>query len=286
MTELRSFNISSKVVLLLVCVSMLVSSSVAAPIRMSPAARRKTNSIQLNRRLDNIVEERRLKKKKKDHPHHRHSHNVTNSCTSYTCSQLESAWNFPGDIPECPGKNCTFSSTSGTSSGSSGDDDTGNDDIYDDTVDDAIEEIIDFSVGNCTAYSNYWLWDLALTCDSEKNLTNCECTTAAILMSEGQLQCPNGTDTAPYCPKGCSICDTCLTLLGCSETQPSSPFSGRFSMSMWAYIIAAVAGILLGVAAMMVHSKKEEKPLEENLVDGAVPPAGDQDNVWLAPVSE
>lgn len=57
-------------------------------------------------------------------------------------------------------------------------------------------------------------------------------------------------------------------------------------MSMWAYIIAAVAGILLGVAAMMVHSKKEEKPLEENLVDGAVPPAGDQDNVWLAPVSE
>lgn len=73
MAELRSFNISSKVVLLLVCVSMLVSSSVAAPIRMSPAARRKTNSIQLNRRLDNIVEERRLKKKKKGEIEHSNS---------------------------------------------------------------------------------------------------------------------------------------------------------------------------------------------------------------------
>ena len=70
MTESRSFNISSKVVLLLVCVGMLVSSTVAAPIRMSPAARRKTNSIQLNRRLDNIVEERRLKKKKKGEIEH------------------------------------------------------------------------------------------------------------------------------------------------------------------------------------------------------------------------
>jgi len=61
-------------------------------------------------------------------------------------------------------------------------------------------------------------------------------------------------------------------------------------MSMIAYILAAVAGILLGVVAVMVHQKRtgNEKPLEENLVAGAVAPAGDgaQDNVWLAPVSE
>ena len=43
--------------------------------------------------------------------------------------------------------------------------------------------------------------------------------------------------------------------------------------------LSAVAGILLGVEGVMVHSKK-------NLVEGEVPPTGgEDDNVWLAPVS-
>ena len=258
------------------------------------------------------------------HPHPRHSHNVTNSCIGYTCSELKCAWNFPGDIPDCPGKSCNWSGGSKSSgcTGDDGDDGTSNDDgtssgnvtssvnetstddvtnnddnadyqdgdINDDSVDDAYyTKIEDFDVGNCTSFSNYWLWDLALTCDSSYNLTDCECTSAAILMSKALLTCPDGTDEAPYCPDNCDICNTCLSLLGCSQTKPpGSPLRGKFSMSSFAYILAAIAGVLLGVIAVMVHQKKDtEKPLEENLVDGAMPPAGDGDgNVWLAPVSD
>jgi len=108
-------------------------------------------------------------------------------------------------------------------------------------------------------------------------------------MTNGLLECPEGTDDAPYCPSDCDICDTCLTLLGCSQTKPPGrPFRNKFDMSLFAYILAAVAGILLGVIAVMIHQKKDtEKPLEENLVDGAIPPSGGgDDNVWLAPVSD
>jgi len=312
---------------LLVCLCML-SMSLAAPIRMSAAAKRKSNTIQLNKKLSHIasLKNQRQLKKKKPHPHPRHSHNKTNSCLSYTCSELESQWNFPGEIPDCPGKNCDWSgggsggsggsggggnsTTSGnsTETGNStealtddttstddgaGDDDTdANENQGDDSVDDAYyKEITDFDLGNCTSFSDYWLWDLGLTCDDQYNLTNCECTSAAILMSKGLLECPDGSEDSPYCPSNCAICNTCLSLLGCSETKPPNrPNVNKFNMSMIAYILAAVAGILLGVVAVMVHQKKtnNEKPLEENLVAGAVAPAGDgaQDNVWLAPVSE
>ena len=137
-----------------------------------------------------------------------------------------------------------------------------------------------------TLNSEYWLWDLALSCDQDaSNATNCECTSAAIRLQNGDLQCPNGTDAAPYCPDDCDLCDTCLTLLGCAETKPpGSPFRPKFNMSMLVYLLAALAGVLLGVIGFMVHSKKEQ-PLKEGLVSGEVPPAGDEDNVWLAPVS-
>jgi cell division protein FtsN len=56
-------------------------------------------------------------------------------------------------------------------------------------------------------------------------------------------------------------------------------------MSMLVYLLAALAGVLLGVIGLMIHSKKKNSPLKENLVDGEVAPAGSDDNVWLAPVS-
>jgi hypothetical protein len=57
-------------------------------------------------------------------------------------------------------------------------------------------------------------------------------------------------------------------------------------MGVLFYLLAAVAGILLGVVGVMVHSKKKQGPLKENLVEGEVPPTGgEDDNVWLAPVS-
>ena len=63
---------------------------------------------------------------------------------------------------------------------------------------------------------------------------------------------------------------------------------------MW-MVIAALAGIILGIIAMTVH-KKDVKDLETNLMDGeatvdaaAAPNARsagpDENNVWLAPMS-
>ena len=101
-------------------------------------------------------------------------------------------------------------------------------------------------------------------------------------MSVGRLSCPDG-DEAPYCPANCKICETCLTLLGCPETRPNPPGypGGPFDLRFLAFLLAAIAGVLLGVIAMMVHKNGEAaKPLEENLVAG-----NSDDNVWLAPVS-
>ena len=129
------------------------------------------------------------------------------------------------------------------------------------------------------------MWDLNLSCQNSTNYEGCECTTAAMMLESGNLQCPDGTDDNPYCPRGCSICETCLTLLGCAETRPENPIRKIFDMNLWWYLLAAILGILLGIIAMSVHKKSQAaKPLQQSLVDGATTPAGD-DNVWLAPVT-
>jgi len=106
-----------------------------------------------------------------------------------------------------------------------------------------------------------------------------------MMMEAGTLVCPDLAEDPTYCPSGCSICDTCLTLLGCAQTRPENPLREMFNLTMLLYILAAVVGIILGIMAMTVNKRnKAEKPLNENLVDGAGAPGGD-DNVWLAPVS-
>ena len=106
-----------------------------------------------------------------------------------------------------------------------------------------------------------------------------------MMMESGEIQCPDGSDDIPYCPSGCSICDTCLTLLGCSETRPNDPIRDIFSMNIFWYLLAAVLGIALGVIAMSVHKKgSSPKSMQANLVQGSATPGGD-DNVWLAPVT-
>ncbi len=125
------------------------------------------------------------------------------------------------------------------------------------------------------------MWDLNLSCQNSTDYYDCECTSAAMLLESGDLQCPDGSDDAPYCPSGCSICDTCLTLLGCAETRPESPLRGGLNMDILWYALAAALGIILGMIAMSIHKQsdqEQEKPLEENLVE-------DEDQVWLAPIN-
>jgi len=67
-----------------------------------------------------------------------------------------------------------------------------------------------FNIDECESYSLSWLIDLAVTCPSYPNITDgCECATANKLFVEDLLTCQS-------CPQKCSICDTCLSLLGCS----------------------------------------------------------------------
>ena len=124
---------------------------------------------------------------------------------------------------------------------------------------------------------------------SSSSYENCECTTAAMMFEEGTLQCPDGSDDAPYCPSDCNVCDTCLSLLGCTETRPGSPI-GTFDPNLMWMVIAALSGIILGLIAMTVH-RRDVKDLEENLMEGEVgdaavaPNARGENNVWLAPMS-
>jgi hypothetical protein len=135
-----------------------------------------------------------------------------------------------------------------------------------------------FNVSRCETYSNYWLWDLALSCESSQNLTACECTTAAQLMDDGELSCPDGSDENPYCPNDCEICDTCMQMLGCQNTKPNNATRSTVKWNMLIYIIAAVGAIMLGVVAVILHHRGDKRePLLANEND---------DNVWLAPVSD
>lgn len=153
----------------------------------------------------------------------------------------------------------------------------------DTTNDDKVTDINDtqdmfFNISRCDSYSNYWLWDLALSCQSSQNLTACECTTASQLMDDGQLSCPDGSDEHPYCPKGCEICNTCMQLLGCQNTTPNSSTRTILKWNMLVYIIAGVAAIMLGVFAIILHQRVDKRePLLAN--EG-------EDNVWLAPISD
>lgn len=162
-----------------------------------------------------------------------------------------------------------------TESGTTDDNNSNDDDIVVET-NEGTENF--FNISRCETYSNYWLWDLSLSCESSQNLTTCECTTAAQLMNDGDLSCPDGTEENPYCPNNCEICDTCMQLLGCKNTKPNTSSRSIVQWNMLIYIIAAVGAVMLGAVATILHHRVgTREPLLANEND---------DNVWLAPVSD
>ena len=83
---------------------------------------------------------------------------------------------------------------------------------------------------DCAAYSNTWLWDLTLTCDPNdlENLTDCQCSTAQGLFDSGILTCAEAGDPSPpACPADCTVCQTCLVLLGCPDIYPKTTTSNN-----------------------------------------------------------
>jgi hypothetical protein len=220
-------------------------------------------------------------------------------------------WKFGGKMPSCGGcvDDAYYYTDDGTGTGGSGtggSDDTnttgGTDDTHtgggggtddktgsgtaDDSNSNDDDNVVEtnegtenfFNISQCETYSNYWLWDLSLSCESSQNLTTCECTTAAKLMNDGDLSCPDGTEENPYCPNNCEICDTCMQLLGCKNTKPNSTSRSIVQWNTIIYIISAVGAVMLGAVAIILHHRVgAREPLLANEND---------DNVWLAPVSD
>lgn len=74
-----------------------------------------------------------------------------------------------------------------------------------------------FNISDCGTFSNIWLWDLALTCESSDfSLEGCECTSANTLNQYGDFGCFDA------CPDNCPVCGTCKKFLGCADEDAQS----------------------------------------------------------------
>lgn len=144
----------------------------------------------------------------------------------------------------------------------------------------------DFDVSTCDTYENLWLWDLSLTCESENNLKTCECSFAQELLRLGILSCQD----ASLCPTSCSICSTCMRILGCitgnAELNVASDSSNIF------LILAAVASVVVfGVVYYAVRKRSNPSPELNAHLMGAGPfpieagsPELPESQIWLAPI--
>jgi len=201
-------------------------------------------------------------------------------CLDMTEDELEAAWQFPGDMPDCTGGISDSSSYGGSGYGDQGDDAT-------------------FDLTNCASYSNVWLWDLALTCDDDTTLDGCYCAFAERLFNEGSIQCATSDSrNIPYCPDSCSVCQTCMVLLGCEDIYNTEMSVAKAYLP---YMIASAIG--LGVTGLILYftTSRRRKRKRISAVDNKLPahlmemeapvqmvnvqPQVNRDNnVWLAPV--
>lgn len=148
-------------------------------------------------------------------------------CLSMSYDELQSSWQFPGEMPSCTGgasetDNNYYSTSSLLSS---------------------------FDISACETYSNVWLWDLALTCEDLSTLEGCECTFAEEYESLGEVSCATSSSSEYACPAGCNVCQTCMMLLGCDDiyTQPMSGVANYLP-----YLVASAIG--LGATAAILYA--------------------------------
>ena len=146
----------------------------------------------------------------------------------------------------------------------------------------------DFIIEECDTYENLWLWDLSLTCESEQDLSKCECIFAEELMDLGIVTCQD----AAQCPSKCRICATCFQLMGCTGTS-LGPDTVQASRSAF-FVLAAAAGLFICVLAFYANRHNNEDSggsLGEYLMEGdnneASPTMSpnEDEQVWLGPVS-
>ena len=159
----------------------------------------------------------------------------------------------------------------GDEASNEGTDDSTNDG---DDDDDVPSPLMYFNISDCETYANMWVWDLAMTCsDSSMNQTDCKCTSAEILMQYGELYCPSTED--PVCPDNCSVCHTCMELLGCSspddaqDGQYLSPEQVLLGDGMSSTILPLALGIAAAILGLVGSSYYQYT--HRNMDTGAFP---------------
>ena len=109
-----------------------------------------------------------------------------------------------------------------------------------------------------------------------ENLTNCQCSTAENLFDAGIIECAdaedvNSNNSPPACPADCTVCQTCMVLLGCPDVYPkntntnantkhhvlSSP-AGKFAMMT---MLASAVGVGVALVLQRVNHRNEVKNL-------------------------
>jgi len=166
-------------------------------------------------------------------------------CLSMTVEELESSWVFPGEIPKCTGG---ISDTSFTSSYNDYDDDYS---FLSLTVSNFYSS---FNAQDCSFYENVWLWDLALSCSDLSTLEGCQCTFAEEIYKQGSITCASSSSSSTACPEDCSVCQTCMTIIGCDTIYGSTQ---KGLANFIPYFIASSIG--LGLSAMILYSSKESQ---------------------------
>ena len=121
-------------------------------------------------------------------------------------------------------------------------------------------------------------------------MSSCECVFAEELVEQGRLDC----EDMPLCPAGCSICKSCLTLLGCAVPVTSSIETSR----SFFFLVAICVGLL--IFGLVYYYNKEHSRSDSDLAEQLInddddeafspvsPPGGascedEPDQVWLAP---
>jgi hypothetical protein len=123
----------------------------------------------------------------------------------------------------------------------------------------------------CETYENLWIWDLAFSCngtDDNDSTNGCNCSFAEELVANGLLGC----DDAQYCPNNCTVCATCLDIMGCGA-DPFVPRAWRSlnALSALYVVAAAIALLLFGMAAHYSRKRwKADTELDRNLLDKEV----------------
>ena len=162
-----------------------------------------------------------------------------------------------------------------------GNDNANNNESGGDDYEEEYDPMMDFDIEQCDTYENLWQWDIILTCESQGDLSSCQCVFAEELFEQGRLEC----DDMSMCPTDCQICKSCMELLGCESPLVTSLESSR------GLLVLVAIGLGVFVFGVMYYYRRgrsnHTSDLQEQLITGGDDPSTlsvpSAPQIWLAP---